>query len=446
MRDLAILVIVLGSLPFILRSPAIGVLIWSWLSYMNPHRLAWGFAYDFPFAQIVAITLLLSILFTREPKRVPMTDLTVIWLLFIAWMGITTIFAFFPDAATEQFVKVIKIQFVTFICLMIMGSKDRINLLIWVIVVSIGFFGVKGGVFTILTAGNFRVYGPSGSFIEDNNTLATALLMIVPLMRYLQTQANKQWIKLGLLGAICLTILAVFSSHSRGALLASFAMAGFLWLKSKGSEKIILAIAILLAVPLLFAFMPESWHARMGTIEHYEQDQSAMGRINAWTYSFNVANHRLTGAGFESWSPMTFALYAPDPYSVHAAHSIYFGVLGDHGWPGLVLFLLILLLAWRTGSWIIRNSSDHIELGWVAELARMIQVSLVAYWTGGAFLSLAYYDLPWHLIAILVLSKVLVRKHLDEIASGARDSPSDKGDLIPNTLSKSGVGIPAPSG
>lgn len=72
MRDIALVIIVFGSLPFILARPYIGILMWSWLGYMSPHRLAYGFAYDFPFAQIVAITTILAFLFNREKNIFPL--------------------------------------------------------------------------------------------------------------------------------------------------------------------------------------------------------------------------------------------------------------------------------------------------------------------------------------------------------------------------------------
>ena len=120
-----------------------------------------------------------------------------------------------------------------------------------------------------------------------------------------------------------------------------------------------------------------------------------------------MANDRLLGGGLTSESPWTFARYAPDPTDVHAAHSIFFGVLGDHGWPGLILFVLIFFMAWRNFTFVIREtagsnreSDRHKNL-----LARMLQVSLIAYASGGAFLSLAYFDLPWHVVAISILLK-----------------------------------------
>jgi probable O-glycosylation ligase (exosortase A-associated) len=129
----------------------------------------------------------------------------------------------------------------------------------------------------------------------------------------------------------------------------------------------------------LLSFMPESWWSRMGTISTYEQDASAMGRINAWQTAFNIATERLVGGGFELYSYEVFARYAPNPEDVHAAHSIYFQVLGEHGFIGLLLFLLIWWLAWRCANQIKRSAKDQRDWRWAGSLATMIQVSLVGY-------------------------------------------------------------------
>src|SRR3982751_3154764 len=99
MRDVLVTLIVFGSLPLVLARPYVGVLVWSWLGYMNPHRLSFGFAYDFPFAFIVAIVTLVAIVLSKEPKRLPVTPLTIMWIAFLVWMCFTTLYAFYPDAA-----------------------------------------------------------------------------------------------------------------------------------------------------------------------------------------------------------------------------------------------------------------------------------------------------------------------------------------------------------
>lgn len=416
LRDLVLTLLVAITLPFILRRPYIGILVWSWLSYMNPHKQAFGFAYNMPFAQIVAITTLVSILFSREKFRFPMNGTIVLWLMLLLWMTITTAFAIYPEIAWEQYTKVIKIQLVTFLTLLLIVDFKKLNQLIWVIALSIGFYSTKGGLFTIMTGGSFRVWGPGGGFIQENNSLAVATLMILPLIIYLYNEhKDVVWLKNGLLCAAILSAFSVVGSQSRGALIAVAAVGAFFWLKSK--SKLLSGFAIVLLGFTVFSFMPSSWHDRMNTIENYQEDKSAMGRINAWGYSINVASDRFTGAGFESWSAQNFARWAPDPDAVHAAHSIYFSVLADHGWPGLALFLIILGLTWFRLSKLISHSSDYACLQSENFLARMLQISLIAYLVGGAFLSLSYFDLPWHIMAIAIILDNHVAEKLRNISS-----------------------------
>jgi putative inorganic carbon (HCO3(-)) transporter len=381
--------------------PYVGVLVWSWLSYMNPHRLSYGFAYDAPFAYITAIILLMVVFFTKEKQKIPINTVTIIWLVFIGFMGVTTFFAYFPSDAWVYYVKIIKIQLIVFLTMILITDIHKLNQLIWVICLSIGYFSVKGGLFTILTGGGYKVYGPPDSFIGENNALAVAILMTIPLMIYLWQITSHRWLRMGLLGSALLSFACALGTQSRGALVAFSAVCLFIWLKSR--NKLMIGVGLGLFVILLVSFMPASWHNRMQTIETYEEDASAMGRINAWTYALNGANDNLFGMGLNSWNPITFAIYAPVPDDVHAAHSIYFSVLADHGWLGLIMFVLIYFLTWRKLSRIINNIDVNSEGREIALLARMLQVSFIAYLVGAAFLSLAYFDLPWHLVSFVIL-------------------------------------------
>ena len=191
--------------------------------------LTWGFAYDFPFAEITAIVMLISLLISKEPKRIPWSRETVVLLIFILWMFCTTFFAFHPNPAWQQWDKVWKIQVMVFCTLMLINSKQKLDWLIWVIVLSLGFYGVKGGIFTIVHGGVYHVRGPAGSFIYGNNEIGLALTMTIPLMRYLQLQVSRRWINSGLLAAMCLTGIAAIGSQSRGALVGMLSWGAFLF-------------------------------------------------------------------------------------------------------------------------------------------------------------------------------------------------------------------------
>jgi putative inorganic carbon (hco3(-)) transporter len=118
------------------------------------------------------------------------------------------------------------------------------------------------------------------------------------------------------------------------------------------------------------------------------------------------------GGGLHTFTPELFRVYAPNPDKFHDAHSIFFEVLGEQGYVGLVLFLLMGLLTLLLASRTIRLAKGREDLQWAALLAGMLQVSLVGYVVGGLFLGLAYFDLPYSLLALVVATHGVVQKDL----------------------------------
>jgi probable O-glycosylation ligase (exosortase A-associated) len=410
MRDLFVTTVVFASLPLILWRPWLGMIMWTWLAFMNPHRLTWGFAFDMPFAYMVALTTLFGMLMSREPKLIPWTRETVVLLVFIAWMALTTVFAAYPELAWQQLLKVVKIQLMIFVLMMLMTERVRIHALVWTIALSIGFYGIKGGIFTVVHGGAYHVRGPLQTFIGGDNEIGLALIMTIPLMRYLHLHTQHWVLRWGMVPAMMLSALATVGTQSRGALVGLVAMAVFLWLK--GRKKFLTLLLVGLAVvPILFV-MPQAWWDRMATIKEYDQDQSVRGRFASWGMAVNLAKDRVFGGGFETFQRGMFQVYAPNYTGRHDAHSIYFEVLGEHGFVGLALFLALGILTWLSASWIIRNARRDPGMTWMSDLAAMVQVSLVGYASAGAFLGLAYFDYYYNLVAIVVVCKVLLLRHL----------------------------------
>ncbi|MBK6597004.1 MAG: putative O-glycosylation ligase, exosortase A system-associated [Proteobacteria bacterium] len=451
MRDLILIMIVLGSLPVILMRPWVGIMMWNWLGFMNPHRFTWGFAFDFPFSALVALATLAGLVFTRDRRMLVNSGVLWVWLIWIVWMNVTTLFALIPGDAVPQWDKVMKIQFFALLAMVLVYKPEHIKTLVWVITGSLAFYGIKGGFFAIETAAGERVYGPRGSFFEDNNAMGLVLVMTVPLLRWVQLQIQEKWARLAVLGAILLTLLAAFATFSRGALLAAVGVLGMLALR--GRQRIALGAAMVLVVPFLIMAMPDKWMARMMTIEDYQSDGSAMGRINAWWFAFNLAKDHFFGGGFETFDPQLFMQYAPNPTQFHDAHSIYFEVLGEHGFVGLVLFLALGALTLLTAQSVTRKiqnapADKAKELHWCFDLASMIQVSLIGYAIGGAFLGLAYFDLLYALIGLLLI----VKRYVDEtlaapstVTEPGAERSTDNHDVIPETvLASTADGRPNP--
>jgi putative inorganic carbon (hco3(-)) transporter len=421
LRDIAVTGIIFGLLPAVLVYPWLGVLLWTWIGLMSPHRLGWDFASNFQFAQLVAIAIFIGILFSKEPKRIPLQGATIALIIFDLWMIVTTLFATNPDGAWDQFEKVAKIQIGIFLTLLLMQSRQRIMWLIVVATGSIAFFGIKGGIF-VLRGEPGMVLGPPGGFIEGNTTIAVAMAMVVPLIFYLTHQTKRIWLRWGLYLAAALCFVAIIGTYSRGGLLALLGMGAFLWWKSR--KKLLLTVVIFPFVLFAAALMPTAWYDKMGTIKTYERDGSAMGRLQVWQFTLNLAKDRpIVGGGFETFTQEAFSKWAPDIGKARDAHSIWFGVLGHHGFPGLGLFLLVWICTWMEARAVIRNAGTHPDLAWARDLAAMIQVSLVGYWVGGSFLSLSYYDFPYILLAVLVLTRREVLKEVRAERPHAPDSP-----------------------
>lgn len=418
MRDLLITAVVIGLIPFILRSPRLGAYVWAWLSMMNPHRLAYGFARSFPFAYIIALSTLVAFLFSKkERKPFPVNNITVVYLLFIFWMSFTCFFALnMPEIVLDRWVFVLKIHLMLFVTLMLIRGREQIEWLVWVVTASIGFYGVKGGIWTILGGGGGRVWGPEGSMIMDNNGLGLALVMLVPFIYYLFHVSSRRWMRLALIFAGVTTCFAILGSQSRGALLALIAMAFFLALK--GKRPVLMSFLLVAVLSTAIMFMPDKWTSRMETIQTFEQDSSAMSRIFTWKTLWNLAQDRpFVGAGFRTDNPLVFALYAPPSEGVYqgdqvlVAHSIYFEVLGEHGFPGLLLYLMLGFFTWRKASRLARQTQNDPEFGsWVPLLMRMVQVSEAGFAVGGAFLSLTHFDLPYYILSYVILVDATVRE------------------------------------
>lgn len=451
MRDLAVLLFFSGAALYALRNPYVAALLWTWIGLMNPHRLGWGFAQTLPFALAAALVLLFSILINPKKVQWNFAPPTPLLLLFVAWMGVTTLFAFFVDESLSRYIFALKVLLMILPIAAVIRTKEQILGFIVVVTGSIAFFGIKGGVFTILSGGTFRVWGPPSSVIEGNNELAVALIISVPLLSFIATQAatirtlpflsrlSEKWIRRFMYLSMFLSLVSALGSHSRGALLAMLAMGSVLWWRGK-SKMALMVVALFIGL-IGTAFMPENWMERMNTIQTYEEDTSAMGRINAWTMAVNIANDRPTGAGFVTDSPVIYQSYAPNPRFVIVAHSIYFQVLGEHGYIGLLLYLAFwistYLLAGRIG-W---QTARHPELEWANTLASMSKVSLVGFAVGGAFLSLAYWDMPYYLFVVLVCTQRWVSDALNTKSAISDVAVPGHGAISPRTVNSARLKI-----
>jgi putative inorganic carbon (hco3(-)) transporter len=426
MRDIIVLAIVLGSVPVCLYSPYFGILMWTWIAYFNPHRFTYGVAYNFPVATVIAVPTMLGMLFTRERNRKFFTIEFFLLLALWAWFAVTTyhtshdpVFASHADDTTAQLIQVSKILLMTLMSILLVTSEKRLRTLMIVTAFSFGALAIKGAVFGVRTAGEFRLYGPPDSFVEDNNMLALAMNMVLPMMFFLARSEPKRVLRRLLWASFYCGIGGVLLSYSRGGLLGLTAALGMIAIKTNRKA---LAGALLVAlVIVVLTIAPPAWMNRMSNFAHGNLDESAELRLNAWQFAWTLASeYPLTGGGFDTFTQELYDRFTPS-LRFAGPHSIYFQLIGEQGFVGLGLFLLLVGSMWFGVGKLRRRARGQPGLEWVATYAHIIQSGLAAYLVCGTFLARAYFDLFYLFVAATVILKVLYRR---EVALQAEEAQS----------------------
>jgi probable O-glycosylation ligase (exosortase A-associated) len=409
-------------------------MMWVWVAYFNPHRFTYGMAYSFPVSTIIAIPTLLGIVFFRKVNRGIFVRETVMLLLFWAWITITyinatqvPIFAGHVEDAQFQLINVSKVLLMTFVLILVVTSKKRLDILFLVTAFSFGVLAIKGTLFGLATGGNFRIWGPPDSFVYDNNDFGLALNMTIPMLFYLPREVKSPHLRKLLWVSFYCSILAVILSYSRGALLGLVVVLGAISLKS--NRKILASALLVVFAVLLLTFAPPAWMDRMGNFAQGELDQSAEGRLHAWQFAWTFAlQYPIMGGGFETFTPELEARFTPQ-FPFAGPHSIYFQTLGEQGFVGLGIFLLLLGGCFYGLRSMRRRVRGQPAFNWVANYSNMLEICLLAYVVSGAFLPRAYFDLWFQLVAAAALLKILYEQERSQSVTEQLAKPAEA-DLV----------------
>lgn len=401
MRDALLLLFILACSGLALRYPFAGVLAWAWFALMAPHQLAYG-VYGLPLNEIIAAATLAGVAISGEWRLFRFDRTTVLLVLFAGWLCVSQVFSLDPEHSAVYFDRFIKTLIFAIVCALMAGRRLRFHALLWMLVIAIGYFAAKGGLFTLATLGRFRVQGVENTVLEDNNHLGLAMAAILPFILYLRGEAKNAAVRTCLLALFALALVAILGTHSRGALIALTVFAGFFWLRARRKFLILAGLAVVL-VPAV-AFMPPAWKERMQTISQAAEDPSFMGRVDAWVVNMKLAQARpLTGAGLRN-SYLKEIAATVDPVraeTAKAAHSIYFEVLGGAGFVGLALYLAAIASAYMAADAIRKRA--HAP-PWAKRFAWFAQMSLAVFCVGGAAVSLEMWD--GYLIVMALIAAV----------------------------------------
>lgn len=427
MRDILLLVLT-GSLSVAaLVRPVLGILAYFVYSFAGPHSYTWGIARTFPHAQTLAIFTLIGYMIWPEPKRFPRQREFAMLLALWGVFGISTLFALFPDRAFDHFVHMSKIFLMLVVCTSLINTEERLHLLVKIIALSIGFYGFKGGLFVLLTGGVYPIEGPINTYLEANNAIGMALVMNVPLLFYLAKLEANWWLRRLMWAMLAGSYPAVAGTFSRGAWVGLAIVTMLLVAKHKGLGLKFLPVLVLVIASLIIIpqFASEQLADRFDTFSNIEGDQSAQSRFWNWTFCSKVAlQFPITGAGFDYYSLESYARFYPEflerfPGKVWSCHNVWLTILGELGFLGFAVWLGLMTSCWLSFRELRRYGQTHPESKWMVSYAEMLKFSFVAYIICGTFLDIAYFELYYLLIVVVVIMKEKMRL----ATIGGRDIP-----------------------
>ncbi len=434
MRDVIVFGIVVLSLPLAFRRPFIGLLVFSWLAYMRPQDLCWGFARYMRLSFYVGLTMIAG-WFANEYGRRPFTrwDIrTVAMAVLLVMTFVSTIPAerFGEDDITAGLIEFTKIILVALFTVGQLDSKNRIRALVWTFALSLGFFGFKGGLFGLATGGATITRGPGG-MMEDNNDFALAMVMGLPMMWYLSRIEKNALVKKFLLVTAVLTMITIILTHSRGGFLS---MCVALLLIAWRSGKFVQAtLAGTLGVVLFLNLAPTSVLQRLGTIEDAAQgheDSSINARYRAWTIALGmIQDHPVLGVGhrhFQHYYEHYADEYFPgQAYFAHVAHNSYLQIWAENGTPSFLLFLVMLFSVFWAARRMRRLARAGPHMDWLLPYAHMSEATMASFMVGAFFLNRGHFDLSYHWVA--VVSGVLFVAQREVALGGVSESAGSEG-------------------
>jgi putative inorganic carbon (HCO3(-)) transporter len=301
-------------------------------------------------------------------------------------------------------------------------------LIYWILVRQVGDVRRLKGVFITLTAAhiiiaalnpalfspsNTRVGTNSGFFLGDGNDFSLSVNICIPLCLFLMAESKKIH-RLFWAGVLVILVLCVIATQSRGGTVALAAVGLYYWLKSP--RKLLTAALFVLVVAIVLTWAPASYFDRMATISDTEES-STKGRTDAWKMAAQmaVANPLLgVGAGHFPIGVGSIRRAQGDPGAWLTAHSVYFLVLGELGVPGLALLLTFIVGNLAANRRMLREARQlpPDQATTARNALASTSAALVAFATGGAFLSAAYYPHLYVLAGMLTAARHVVRVRL----------------------------------
>lgn len=431
MRDLAFIGFLAGLIGLGFRRPFLFVLAYAYVDIVSPQRLSYYLLNSVPVSLICAALALLGWMVADDKRDTRFAPRQALMLLLLIYAGYTTFHADLPLEALSKWDWVWKaLAFAIFLPLTL-RTKLRIEAFCLFMVLCASSIIVVGGIKTLASGGGYGALNlmvDNNSGLYESSTISTVAIAIIPLILFLAqhgTIYRPDW-RVRIYGAalVFACLLIPIGTEARTGLVC-IALLGVLMLRSTRRRMLYLALmggAALAAIPML----PASFTSRMDTITEYKADESASTRLAVWSWTWNYAKDHPLGGGFEAYRQNRLSYETVKVASdgavetvantqqfdkARAYHSSYFEMLGEQGFPGLALWLLIhltgLIRMERLRRRFLKAGGDR---AWIAPLATALQHGQLIYLVGSLFVGIAFQPFIFMLIGVQIGLDSYVRR------------------------------------
>ncbi|RKF22543.1 putative O-glycosylation ligase, exosortase A system-associated [Altericroceibacterium spongiae] len=422
MTDLALLGFVTLLMLAGLRRPFIWVLAYIYIDIVIPQKIGWSIISAIPLSLLSFIAAFGGWLALDSKKGGRFTFRQGLLAILLLYCGITTLTAAFPESALTKWDWVWKALLFAMFLPLTLRTRLRIEAMVLIYVLSLAAIIIDGGIKTLAGGGGYgelKLLVVENAGIYESSIVSCAAIAMIPLALWLTRYGTifkpDIRVKLFAAGLIFAALLMLVGTEARTGLLC-IAVLGALMLRSVKHRFLYLGLAVA-AVLMTIPFLPQSFTERMDTISSHEGDESASTRIAVWQWTIDYASQHPLGGGFNSYLANSFTYQTRtvtkvgDTTEVHydtvtdegrAFHSSYFEMLGEQGWPGLILWLWLHLLGiwqmerlrWRFGK---REGGKE---SWQWGLATSLQQAQIVYLTGAAFVGIAYQPFAFMIVGM----------------------------------------------
>jgi putative inorganic carbon (HCO3(-)) transporter len=390
-----------------------------WVDIVKPQQLAWAIITGWPLSLIAALAMLAQY-GLRDRKFPPRFGAILIMIaMFTVWITLTTMMSTIPDRPWGKWDWVYKVLLFALFIPFIFRSRVQIEAFILVLVFSAATIFFSAGVKTLLGSGGYgtlAIMGSNNTGLSEGSTLAVVCVMLIPLIVFLMRHTllfPRNWITYGLFTGVIVTALAtVVGTGARTGIIAVVVLCGLSALKSKKKLWWIAGAALAGIIFMNIDLSQTRWGARMSTIETYNKDSSALGRLKVWEWTVKFTTEHPLGGGFDSFLHNRIAnvledgtvQYYPEGRLVGKAfHSVYFEVLGEQGFPGFALYFAMILTALVKLRKLKKKWRGDPGMAWLADLADALISAILIFLAGGAFVGIAYQPFIFYMLGLTVV-------------------------------------------